>query len=132
MKKIIALSIILTTFAIIQTAQAIAQKPKEIRFAKGKSSAVVKGNTGEYGTTYFLNAKSGQKLVLTLSPTSKVGIKVETLNNHGQIVLLREERGGTYQVGLETNGVYTIFIGSTNNEPIPFTLTVKIAKLADI
>lgn len=132
MKKIITLALILTSFVITHTTQIIAQKPKEIRFSKGKVSAVIKGNTGEYGITYFVNAKAGQKLVLTLTPTNKVGIKVETLNNHGQIVLLREEQGGTYQIGLETNGVYTIFVGSTISVPVPFTLTVKIGKLADI
>jgi hypothetical protein len=46
--------------------------------------------------------------------------------------LLREEKGGTYEVGLEENGNYTIFIGSPNNKSMAFTLTVSIIKLADI
>lgn len=112
--------------------QANAQTPKRIQFAKGKSSAVVKGTTGSYGVTYVVRAKSGQKLVLNLTPASKVGIKVETNGTYGEMVLLREERGGTYEVGLEESGDYTIFIGSTNNQSISFVLTVKIAKLADI
>jgi hypothetical protein len=70
--------------------------------------------------------------VLTLTPRSGVGIKVETDGTYGHQVLLREERGGTYEVGLEESGDYTIFLGSINGKSAPFTLTVKITKLADI
>ena len=132
MKKIIILWSLLITFAVICGVEAKAQTLKPIQFAKGKSSATVKGNTGSYGVTYVVKGKSGQKLVLSLMPTAKVGIKVETKGSYGEMVLLREERGGTYEVGLEESGDYTIFIGSTNNQPVAFTLTVKIAKLTDI
>jgi hypothetical protein len=109
-----------------------AQTPKRIQFAKGKSSAVVQGVTGTTGASYVIRAKSGEKLVLELKPSTKVGIKVETDGTYGHQVLLREENGGTYEVGLEENGDYTIFIGSTNNRSMSFTLTVKITKLTDI
>jgi hypothetical protein len=118
---------------VVSFAQSIsAQTPKRIQFAKGKSSVVVQGVTGTTGVTYVIRAKSGQKLVLSLSPVSKLGIKVETDGNYGHQVLLREEQGGSYEVGLEESGDYTIFVGSTNNRSMSFTLTVKIAKLTDI
>ncbi|HYP49718.1 MAG TPA: hypothetical protein VEQ34_02165, partial [Pyrinomonadaceae bacterium] len=101
MKKIISLSLLLLTFAFIGGIQAKAQSPKRIQFAKGKTSATVKATTGSYGTTYVVRAKSGQKLVLNLAPAQKVGIKVETEGRFGHTVLLREERGGSYEVGLE-------------------------------
>ena len=82
--------------------------------------------------SYVVRAKSGQKLVLDLTPTKQVGIEVETGGETGQMVLLREEQGGSYEVGLEETGDYTIFIGSKNNQPVTFTLTVKITKLIDI
>lgn len=132
MKKIMSLVLMLIALAFIYGVQANAQTPQRIQFAKGKSSATVKGNTGSYGVTYVVRAKSGQKLVLNLTPTKQVGIKVETEGADGAMVLLREERGGTYEIGLEESGDYTIFIGSTNNKPVSFTLTVKITKLADI
>lgn len=132
MKSVIFLLSLLIAFIMACGGEAKAQTVKRIEFGKGKSSAAVKGNTGTNGVTYVLKAKSGQKLVLNLSPTSKVGIKVETVGRYGETVLLREERGGSYQVGLEESGEYTIFIGSTNNKPVQFTLTVKITKLADI
>jgi len=127
---------ILVTFAIgimlFAARTASADEPKRIQFVKGKSSAVVTGTTGKFGTTYVVRAKSGQKLVLTLTPRTGVGIKVETNGSYGEQVLLREERGGTYEVGLEETGDYTIFLGSTGRTPAGFTLIVKITKLADI
>lgn len=132
MKRMTIWSLLLITVVFIYGIQTPAQSLKRISFAKGKTSATVKGNTGNYGVTYVVRARSGQKLVLTLSPTSKVGIKVETEGADGEEVLLREERGGTFVVGLEESGDYTIFIGSTNNRPVSFSLTVKIGQLADI
>lgn len=130
MKKIISLSLVLMTFVFFSGIAANGQT--RIQFAKGKSAATVKGNTGSYGVTYVVRAKSGQKLILNLVPTAQVGIKVETESVDGHLVLFRSERGGTYEVGVEESGDYTIFIGSTNNKPVPFTLTVKITKMTDI
>lgn len=100
-----------------------------IRFAKGKNSAIVRGNTGSYGVYYTVRAKGGQKIALNLSPASKVGIKVE--RGRGE-VLLREERGGFYEVYLEEGGDISIFVGSAGGRPVPFTLSVKITNMTDI
>ena len=132
MKNTKFLSLIIIALIFICGIQAEAQTAIRIQFAKGKSSATIKGNTGSYGISYVVRAKSGQKLILNLSPISKVGIKVETEGAYGETVLLREEKGGTYEVGLEESGDYTIFIGSTDNKPVSFTLTIKIGRLADI
>lgn len=132
MKKIVGLSLVLMTLAFIGGIQVKAQSLKRIQFAKGKTSATVKGSTGAYGATYVVRAKSGQKLILNLTPGQKVGIKVETRGRFGETVLLREERGGSYEVGLEESGDYTIFIGSTDNKPVSFSLTVKITNMTDI
>jgi hypothetical protein len=109
-----------------------AQTPTRIQFAKGRSSTVIKGNTGQFGTTFVLRARSGQKLVIDISPASGVGVKVETEGRFGHGVLLREEKGGRYEVGLEETGDYSIFIGSLGGQPTPFTLTVQVKKLADV
>ena len=123
--------LILAAMAAIGAAANI-QGQKRIEFVKGKSSAVVSGTTGRFGVYYLVNAKSGQKLVLDLSPASTVGIKVEFDGTYGGMVLLREEKGGHYEIGLEESGDYTILIGSINNKPARFRLAVKIKKLADI
>ena len=132
MQTIARVVLMALTVVCLGSVQAHAQTPIRLQFAKGKSAAVVKGTTGRYGVTYVVRAKSGQKLVLTLTPTAHVGIKVETAGADGGMVLLREEQGGTYEVGLETSGDYTIFVGATTPTPVAFTLTVKITKLADI
>lgn len=132
MKKIASIYLMLFVCFGLFAAEVTSQTAKRIEFAKGKNSATVKANTGEYGITYVVRAKSGQKLVLTLTPALKVGIKVETDGRFGQEVLLRQEKGGTYEVGLEKSGDYTIFVGSLEHKPIPFTLTVKITKMTDI
>ena len=132
MKKIMSLALMLLVFAFIYGTQAKAQAPKRIQFAKGRSSAVIKGITDNYGIIYVVRARSGQKSVLDLTPVSNIGIKVETEKAAGEMVLLREEKGGIYEIVLEENGDYTIFIGSTHNKPVSFTLTVSITKLADL
>ena len=118
--------------AILLSAVQAGTAQTRIQFAKGKSSATVKGSTGEYGVTYAIRAKSGQKIVLTLTPRSGVGIKVETEGTDGQQVLLREETGGTHTVYLEEGGDFTIFVGSISGKSLPFTLTVAITKMTDI
>ena len=117
---------------VIGFVRSSAQEPIRIQFAKGKNSAAVQGSTGTYGKTYVVRARSGQKIVLTVAPRTGVGVKVETNGSYGEQVLLREERGGTYEIGLEESGDYTIFLGSTSGKPAGFTLTVKIVKMTDI
>ena len=129
MKKILSLSLILLTLAFFGSADAAAQSVKNIQFAKGKSSATVRGTTGDYGVYYKLRVKGGQKMALNLSPKN-VGIKVE--RGGGAEVLLREERGGSYEVYFEEGGEISIFVGSTNGKSVPFTLGVKITRMTDI
>ena len=128
MKRVLFVAIFAIVIAAVQSVSA----QTRIQFEKGKSSATVKASTGSSGVYYVVRAKSGQKIILTLTPTSNLGIKVETDGSDGQQVLLREERGGTYEVGLEESGDYTIFVGSINHRSVPFTLTVKIVKMTDI
>ena len=131
MKKTVGAFILIVTLTISQNL-ATAQNPQRIQFAKGQSSAVVKGTTGSSGANFVVRAKSGQKLILNLAPTSGVGIKVETDGTNGHMVLLHEEKGGTYEVGLEETGDYSIHIGSTSDKSVSFTLSVKITRMTDI
>jgi hypothetical protein len=132
MSKIIRFISMSLMFAFLCQMPASGQTVKRIQFEKGKSSTIVKGSTGEYGVTYVVRAKSGQKLVIDLTPASKVGIRVDTNSRFGEIVIIREEVGGHYEVGIEETGDYTILVGSTTGKPVQFTLAVKIGKLADI
>ena len=130
-KKILSVLVLMLSLVRCEVL-ATAQTAKRIQFAKGQSSAIVKGTTGGYGANLVVRAKSGQKLILNLAPTSGVGIKVESESTNGHVVLLREEKGGTYEIGLEESGDYSILIGATSEKPVSFTLTVKITKMTDI
>ena len=130
-KSSISVLMLMVSFVIFQCF-ATAQTEQRIQFAKGKSSAVVKGTTGSSGAHYVVRANSGQKLILNLDPASGAGIKVETDGRYGHMVLLREEKGGTYEVGLEESGDYSITIGSTSDRAVSFSLTIKITKMTDI
>lgn len=125
----------LLLIALVVTASAFgvsAQSVKRIQFAKGSSSATVKGSTGSIGAVYVIGARSGQKVIITVTPRTGVGVKVEHDSRFGHEILLREERGGTYEVGLEESGDYTIFLGSTSGLSAAFTMTLKIVKMTDI
>ena len=129
MRKLVYSIVLITALSAVA---AFGQSETRIQFAKGKSSATVKGNSGSTGVYYVIRAKQGHMLLLDVSPASKVGIKVESNGRYGHNVLLREEKGGHFEVGLEEAGDYTIFIGSLNGRPVPFTLTVGIRKMTDI
>lgn len=53
----------ITAFAVICGVEANALTLKPVQFAKGKSSATVKGNTGNYGATYVVRAKRRDDLI---------------------------------------------------------------------
>ena len=129
-RAFISLALLVASGVFIGTASA--QRPIRIQFAKGASSTAVKGSTGNTGTSYVLRARSGQKIVIDLSPTSRVGIKVERDGRFGHEVMLREEQGGHYEIGLEESGEYTIFVGSTSGKPVNFNMTIRITKMTDI
>ena len=130
MKKLLSLSLILMTLILFSPFETAAQTDKRIQFAKGKSSATVRGTTEKYGTYYNLRVKSGQKMQLNLSPGNGVGIRVERTG--GTDVLLRQEEGGFYEVYFEEGGEISILIGATGSRPVAYTLTVKITRMTDI
>jgi hypothetical protein len=132
MKMRATIALLAFVFSIGPSIEASAQQPTRIRFAKGANSALIKATTGPFGTRYVLRARAGQKLIIGVTPASVLGVKVETVGQYGNMVLLREQGGGHYEVGLEEAGDYTIFVGPLGRNPVSFTLTVKIAELADI
>lgn len=130
MKKSISLFLIFAALLFSNAFEAQAQTVKRIQFAKGKTSATVRGNTGSGGVYYELRVKGGQKMTLNLAPAAAVGIKVEA--GGGTEVLLREERGGSYELYFEESHDITIFVGSRSGRSAAFTLTVKITRMTDI
>ena len=130
MKKVISLFLLTVTLFFANGFEANAQIGKRIQFAKGKSSATVRGMTEKYGSYYNLRVKSGQKLLLNLSPARGVGIRVERAD--GSELFLRQEHGGIHEVYFEEGGEISILLGSINGKSVPYTLTVKITRMTDI
>jgi hypothetical protein len=130
MKKVISLFLLTVTLFFANGFEAKAQIGKRIQFAKGKSSATVKGTTEKYGSYYNLRVKGGQKLLLNLSPARGVGIRVERAD--GSELFLRQEHGGIHEVYFEEGGEISILLGSINGKSVPYTLTVKITRMTDI
>ena len=130
MKKVISLFLLTVTLFFANGFEANAQIGKRIQFAKGKSSATVKGTTEKYGSYYNLRVKGGQKLLLNLSPARGVGIRVERAD--GSELFLRREHGGIHEVYFEEGGEISILLGSINGKSVPYTLTVKITRMTDI
>ena len=130
MKKVISLFLLTVTLFFANGFEANAQIGKRIQFAKGKSSATVKGTTEKYGSYYNLRVKGGQKLLLNLSPARGVGIRVERAD--GSELFLRQEHGGIHEVYFEEGGEISILLGSINGKSVPYTLTVKITRMTDI
>lgn len=130
MKQLLNLGLILAAATLLFCVSSVSgQTEKRIKFAKGKSSATVKGTTGTDGVYYNLAAKAGQKVTVTLTPKTGVGIKIE----RGAVeVLLEKQKGGTFTIYLEESGDFSIFLGSTNGNSKAFTMTVSITQMADI
>jgi hypothetical protein len=58
--------------------------------------------------------------------------KVETVGRFGEMVMLRAEQGGHYEVGLlEESGDLHDLHRFDQGRPVSFTLTIAIKKLAD-
>lgn len=132
MRNGIFAAMLAVVFTIGFSIDARGQQPTRIRFAKGANSAVIKATTGPAGTSYVLRARAGQKLVVNVTPATAVGIKVETVGRYGEMVLLRETRGGKYEIGLEETGDYTIFVGPLGRNPVTFTLSITVTRMTDI
>lgn len=130
MKKLILVLTLFLAFGAVQNVSA--QSEKRIRFAKGRTSATVSGVTGANGTYYILGARAGQKVTVTLTPRTGVGIKIEKNGPNGYEVLLDETRGGSYTIYLDAGGDFSIFLGSTDGRSKAFTMTVSITRMRDI
>ena len=106
----------------------LAQTATRIQFAKGTNSAVLKGKTRSHGVAYVLKAKAGQTLILTLTPDSDINIGVQTTlksEEEGNELPLNKTSDG-YELSVPDSCDYKIIIGSDSEQPISFTLTVKI------
>ena len=126
MKKILKTIIFCAFAALVFSIPAFGQKgdvnEKQIKFARGKSSATVKGIIRDRMTTdlYRVRARAGQVLTVVFSsPRKDVDVCVFSPN--------KEDSCGkrNYTFKLEADGEYEILIDG-HRENIRYTLTVSI------
>ena len=113
-------TLLVKTFAvliIIGMMDSAAFSQTRIRFAKGKSSATVKGTLSSNGNrTYIVNAKRGQRM--TVRVNSKAPIDIYVNDDTGLF------DGGT--VDLEKSGDHKISIHNENSRSTTYSLYVEI------
>lgn len=123
--KILKLSIALMVTALLAAAVFAVQSAVRIRFARGASSAAVKGTVGKYGKQdYIIGAKKSQ----TLSTSVNSGCGSVTLD-----VLYREtgesltdEPATSFENTLVSAGDYIISVQNSDLPSCKFTLSVAI------
>jgi len=126
MNKTIKIFIFSLFALVIFSAAVFGQKgetvEKRIKFARGKTSATVKGIISDRLTThlYSLSARAGQTLTIVFnSPRRDIDVCLHFPNG--------QDFGGRrkYSFKLETNGVYEILVDG-HRENIPYTLKVSV------
>lgn len=97
------------------------QSTKRVKFQRGRSSAIVKGNVSGSGKLiYIVEARKGQKM--SLSITKGAGFRLSSPMGPlegGKIV-------SKSQQDLDESGDYEIEVSSLSNSPKSFTLEIVI------
>lgn len=113
------------------TAQPITTKP--ISFAKGASSATVKGSIkGDQTIDYTVNAKAGQVLTVAFKPTNASAyFNVMAPGSNGEAMFIGSSAGNNFTGALPASGnttirVYLMRNAARRNETANYTLTVGI------
>lgn len=111
-----------TIFAFGQKGETV---EKQIRFARGKSSATMKGFIADRMTThdYIVEAKAGQKLSINLVSARKDVQVYVLLTNQG----IYPEKPGkrSFTMTLPEDGAYIVHVEPVRDK-IPYTLTVSV------
>lgn len=122
MKKKILVSFALLT--VLSTVVFAVQTATRIRFARGTTSATMKGNVPKNGKRdYIVGAKKGQELYsLVESDCEDITLDVIDKGTGQSLTDATKE----YRDELPGTGDYVIRVQSGEVQPCPFTLTVSI------
>lgn len=126
MKKILQAMFGIAFAALLFAAPAFGQKgevnEKQIKFARGKSSATVKGVINDRMTSdlYRVRARAGQTLTVVFNSTRR-DVDVCLLTPNGQDMCDKRK----YSLTLDADGDYEILIDG-HRENIRYTLTVSV------
>jgi len=119
-----ALFFLLATCLVAQKAE-----PLRIEFARGKSSAVLRGHLrGHQEMEYSAAARENQTLTLNLSASPAGGLKLKVADAGGTEVAAKNSTSQRWAARLPKSGEYVITIIRTSDRPQTSTykLTVTI------
>lgn len=132
---------LLLAFATIATAAiatpVVAQQKVPVQFAKGASSATMKGTiTGEQYRDYVVNARAGQTMTVTLTnPDGRAYFNVMAPGSTGEAVFIGSTEGNSFKgpvpgTGANTIRVYQMRATGRRGEVANYTLAIGVAGAA--
>lgn len=118
---------------LLAAVPAVAQQKVPVQFAKGASSATVKGSiSGEQYRDYVVNAKAGQTMTVTLAnPDGRAFFNVMAPGSTGEAVFNGSVDGNSFKgpvpgTGATTVRVYQMRATGRRGEVANYTLTIGI------
>ncbi|MGH9903558.1 MAG: hypothetical protein ACRD68_17265 [Pyrinomonadaceae bacterium] len=124
----LTLSLVLVAAAPRMSAQAAGKQ--RIRFARGSTTATVKGVVrGDRGVVYVLGARKGQTLTAKISgstPNNDVAFSIDTPAGKSLMGAEGDDYGNQWRGELPETGDYRIEIGTIESESSRYTLTVTV------
>lgn len=112
----------------------VAQQKVPVQFAKGASSATVKGTlSGDQYRDYVVNARAGQAMTVTLvNPDGRAFFNVLAPGSTGEAVFIGSSEGNSFKgpvpgTGATTVRVYQMRASGRRGEVANYTLTIGIA-----
>jgi hypothetical protein len=112
---------------------AAAQQKVPVQFAKGASSATVKGKlSGDQYRDYLVNARAGQAMTVTLAnPDGRAFFNVLPPGSSGEAVFIGSSEGNSFKGPVPGNGattvrVYQMRASGRRGEVADYTLTIGV------
>lgn len=122
---------------LLLAAPAIAQQTTNVTFAKGTSSATLKGSIkGDKDHSYVVNAKAGQTITVDFKPTNASAyFNIIAPGSAGEAMFIGSTSGNHFSGQLTVSGPHTIQVylmrnAARRNETTNFTLTIGVKNSA--
>ena len=119
--------------AILIAGPAPAQQKVPVQFAKGTSSATVKGKlSGDQYMDYQVNAQAGQAMTVTLvNPDGRAFFNVLPPGSNGEAVFIGSSEGNSFKGPVPGNGattvrVYQMRASGRRGEVANYSLTIGV------
>jgi hypothetical protein len=133
MRRIVAGMLACVSFAAMSAWAADGVREEAVHFAKGKSSATVKGTIkGDESVNYKLGAAAGQTMTVTLKPSNKSTYFNVVAPGADSAMFIGSTEGNRFSGTLPKAGDYTVQVylmrnAARRNETSSYTVDFRIA-----